>query len=215
MEARALPVSCVPVTGSRHLRATRQAVILNVTPTTSQPNPERTGCGEEFNSPTCSRFNKPSILPNGQTTGWNRGHNVQFLTVPRRPFVQASDNPGFFFLIGVNVIPECKAGYYSDGTNCVMCAGNTIKATAGNAANCATTCDWATEVPNESHSLWSVLQFLPPAYVVRREGNVLIRVCPSICLFTGGYPYPIMLCNISQNSMEQTGGGVPISHHAS
>ena len=37
---------------------------------------------------------------------------------------------------------------------------------------------------------------LPPAYVVRREGNVLTRVCPSICLSTGGgYPYPIMLCN--------------------
>ena len=27
---------------------------------------------------------------------------------------------------------------------------------------------------------------LPPAYVVRREGNVLTRVCPSICLSTGG-----------------------------
>ena len=31
----------------------------------------------------------------------------------------------------------------------------------------------------------------------------------------GGYPYPIMLCNISQNAMGQTpGGGVPISHNA-
>ena len=29
-------------------------------------------------------------------------------------------------------------------------------------------------------------QFLPPAYVVRREGYVLTRVCPSICLSTGG-----------------------------
>ena len=49
---------------------------------------------------------------------------------------------------------------------------------------------------------------LPPAYVVRREGNVLTRVCPSICLSTGGgYPYPIMLCNISQNAMGQLGGG--------
>ena len=28
--------------------------------------------------------------------------------------------------------------------------------------------------------------FLPPAYVVRREGNVLTHVCPSICLSTGG-----------------------------
>ena len=35
---------------------------------------------------------------------------------------------------------------------------------------------------------------LPPAYVVRREGNVLTCVCPSICL--------------------STGGAVPISHNA-
>ena len=36
-----------------------------------------------------------------------------------------------------------------------------------------------------------------------REGNVLTRVCPSINLSVhrGGYPYPIMLCNISQNAM--------------
>ena len=55
--------------------------------------------------------------------------------------------------------------------------------------------------------------FLPPAYVVRREGNVLSRVCLSV---TGGeYPYPIMLCNIIQNAMGQTlGEGVPISHNA-
>ena len=33
---------------------------------------------------------------------------------------------------------------------------------------------------------------LPPAYVVRREGNVLTRVCPSVC----------------------PQGGVPISHNA-
>ena len=46
--------------------------------------------------------------------------------------------------------------------------------------------------------------FLPPAYVVRREGNVLTRVCLSV--HRGGYPYPIMLCNISQNAMGQPGG---------
>ena len=44
-----------------------------------------------------------------------------------------------------------------------------------------------------------------------REGNVLTSVCPSIhpsvCPQGGGYPYPIMLCNISQNAMRQWGGG--------
>ena len=49
--------------------------------------------------------------------------------------------------------------------------------------------------------------FLPPAYVVRREGNSFtLLVCPHL----GGYPYPIMLCNITQNAKGQTpGGGVP------
>ena len=36
-----------------------------------------------------------------------------------------------------------------------------------------------------------------------REGNVLTRVCLSV---HGGYPYPIMLCNITQNAMGQPGG---------
>ena len=38
-----------------------------------------------------------------------------------------------------------------------------------------------------------------------REGNVLTRVCLSV--HGGGYPHPIMLCNISQNAMGQLGGG--------
>ena len=47
---------------------------------------------------------------------------------------------------------------------------------------------------------------LPPAYVVRREGNSFtLLVCPHL----GGYPYPIMLCNISQNAMGQPPGGYP------
>ena len=37
-----------------------------------------------------------------------------------------------------------------------------------------------------------------------REGTVLTRVCLSV--HRGGYPYPIMLCNISQNAMGQPGG---------
>ena len=31
----------------------------------------------------------------------------------------------------------------------------------------------------------------------------------SVCLSTGGYPYPIMLCNITQNVMGQPGGTLP------
>ena len=48
--------------------------------------------------------------------------------------------------------------------------------------------------------------FLPPAYVVRRESNSFtLLVCSH--LGGGGYPYPIMLCNIFQNAMGQTPGG--------
>ena len=48
--------------------------------------------------------------------------------------------------------------------------------------------------------------FLPPAYVVRREGNSFTLFVSS---HRGGYPYPIMLCNISQNAMGQLGGTLP------
>ena len=44
---------------------------------------------------------------------------------------------------------------------------------------------------------------LPPAYVVQREGNSFTLL---VCSHPGGYPYPIMLCNISQNAMGQPGG---------
>ena len=48
-------------------------------------------------------------------------------------------------------------------------------------------------------------------YIVRREGNVLTRVCLSVHRQggEGGYPYPIMLCNITQNAMGQLGWGYP------
>ena len=52
------------------------------------------------------------------------------------------------------------------------------------------------------------LMLLPPAYVVRREGNSSTLFVSSP-LGGGGYPYPIMLCNISQNAMGQLGGGYP------
>ena len=37
---------------------------------------------------------------------------------------------------------------------------------------------------------------------------------PSVCPHLGGYPYSIMLWNITQNAMGKTPGGVPISHNA-
>ena len=49
-----------------------------------------------------------------------------------------------------------------------------------------------------------IFSLLPPAYVVRREGNSFTLL---VCSHPGGYPYPIMLCNISQNAMGQTEGG--------
>ena len=61
------------------------------------------------------------------------------------------------------------------------------------------------------------LMLLLPAYVVRREGNVLTRVCPSIHLpVHGGGGVPISH-NALQHCPECHGadtGGVPISHNA-
>ena len=54
---------------------------------------------------------------------------------------------------------------------------------------------------------FTIRHLLPPAYEIRREGNSFtLFVSPHL----GGYPYPIMLCNISQNAMGQPPGrGVP------
>ena len=55
--------------------------------------------------------------------------------------------------------------------------------------------------------LFTCRGLLPPAYVVWREGNSFTLL---VCSHQGGgYPYPIMLCNISQNAMGQTPGGYP------
>ena len=58
--------------------------------------------------------------------------------------------------------------------------------------------------------------YLPPAYVVRREGNVLTRVCPSIhpsiCLSTGGGRVPIShnaLQHFPECYVADTGGTLP------
>ena len=48
----------------------------------------------------------------------------------------------------------CKAGYYRSESLCITCTGNTIKTTAGNAANCNVddACDGMTTAPNENHT---------------------------------------------------------------
>ena len=76
---------------------------------------------------------------------------------------------------------------------------------------CKTFCIEQKASGNKSKKLEAV-QYLPPAYVVR--GKVMFwhaSVLPSIHLSVhrGGYPYPIMLCNISQNAMGQRGGTWP------
>ena len=51
---------------------------------------------------------------------------------------------------------------------------------------------------------------LPPAYVVRREGNVLTRVCPSIDLSVHrGYPGQVQSGGGGYPGQVQMGGGVP------
>ena len=48
----------------------------------------------------------------------------------------------------------CKAGYFLHGSDCVLCAGNTIKRAKGNATNCAVDppCDGQTTVSNEERT---------------------------------------------------------------
>ena len=57
-------------------------------------------------------------------------------------------------------------------------------------------CLFVEDPPLESHTCH---QYLPTAYVVRREGYVLTRVCPSVCPHLVGVPRP----------GPDGGGGVP------
>ena len=55
----------------------------------------------------------------------------------------------------------------------------------------------------------NIVEFLPPAYVVRRESNVLTRVCPSICLSTwggGGQSADSARGGVSRGGVSQPGG---------
>ena len=50
------------------------------------------------------------------------------------------------------------------------------------------TCLDVAEVQSQYATLHTRFRLLPTAYVVRREGYVLTRVCPSVCPHPGGYP---------------------------
>ena len=58
--------------------------------------------------------------------------------------------------------------------------------------------------------LW---QFLPTAYVVRREGYVLTCVCPSVYPHLGGYPDQVQAegCTLARSRWGYPDGGYPIS----
>ena len=47
----------------------------------------------------------------------------------------------------------CNAGYYKNGSDCVMCTGNTVKSTEGDGPSCPTVCDGMTKVPNSGHTV--------------------------------------------------------------
>ena len=61
-----------------------------------------------------------------------------------------------FRLLTVNcVLSVCNAGFYTNGTSCLMCTGLTIKKTRGNAVHCDedAACDGWTTGPNENHTI--------------------------------------------------------------
>ena len=48
----------------------------------------------------------------------------------------------------------CNAGYYKSGSSCELCAGNKIKTSVGDAADCDAdaACDGVNEVSNANHT---------------------------------------------------------------
>ena len=45
----------------------------------------------------------------------------------------------------------CNAGYYKNGSSCLICPGNTLKATVGNLTSCPTVCE-TKMAPNLGHT---------------------------------------------------------------
>ena len=54
----------------------------------------------------------------------------------------------------VVLVSVCSAGYYRDGSRCLLCPENNIKTLAGNEPHCDADplCDGITTVPNENHT---------------------------------------------------------------
>ena len=54
----------------------------------------------------------------------------------------------------MSMFSVCNAGYYRDGSDCVMCTDNTIKKLAGNEPHCDSDppCNGTTTVPNRNHT---------------------------------------------------------------
>ena len=62
-----------------------------------------------------------------------------------------------FVLVYVNVnifVSVCNAGYYRDGSACLLCTDDKIKTLAGNEPHCDTDqpCDGVSTVSNENHT---------------------------------------------------------------
>ena len=63
------------------------------------------------------------------------------------------------------IFSVCNAGYFHNGSDCVLCNGNEIKRVAGNATNCEvdTPCDGHTYAPKDEHThcgVWTFAVFL-------------------------------------------------------
>ena len=76
----------------------------------------------------------------------------------------------YFYLV------VCHAGYFYEGPGCTLCTGNTIKTTAGNAANCDADqpCDGMKTVPTEDHTGCGTSSWIFGEFVEANPGHLYV-----------------------------------------
>ena len=91
--------------------------------TTKVPNSEHTACGTILH--ICLFYCHYHIII------WNYSQNL---------------------LLGTSFILVCNAGYYKVGISCELCTGNKMKSITGDSADCETSCNGNTNIPNGAHT---------------------------------------------------------------
>ena len=98
----------------------------------------------------CDEFSEVSNV-NHTACGKNRKKNIKYTQIYS---TSISCFPCCFYYLTSKLfyLSVCNAGHYRTGESCVLCPGDAIKPTVGDAVNCSNTCDEMMTVANDNHT---------------------------------------------------------------